>query len=57
MTLRIREMVIHAEIGGDGDPVAARRERTPRPEPAPSPKTESLTQLFYQESSLNDNER
>ena len=57
MTLRIREMVIHAEIGGDGDTVAARRERTPRPEPAPSPKTESLTQLFYQESSLNDNER
>lgn len=57
MTLRIRELVIHAEIGGDGDEVAARRERPSRSEPSPSPKADSLTQLFYQESSFNDNER
>ena len=57
MTLRIRELVIRAEIGKDSDSDPARKEKRPQPEFPSVSKPVSMTRQFYEEDFLHDNER
>lgn len=57
MTLRIRELVIRAEIGRDRDSDSSRQERRPRTDPSPGSKPDSITRRFYEKDLPHDNER
>ena len=57
MTLRIREVVIRAEIGDDTDPGAAPKDSGQPPETVSRSETGSLTLRFYGEDSLKVNDR
>lgn len=57
MTLRIRELVIHAEIGRDSDPDSVRKEKRPQPESPSVSKPASMTRRFYDDDFSQDNER
>lgn len=57
MTLRIRELVIRAEIGRDRDSDTSRQERRPRTDLPPVSKPDSMTHRFYEEDFPHDNER
>ncbi len=57
MTLRIRELVIRAEVGGNGDSDAAFRQGRQHADPSPAQKPDSMTRRFYEEDLLKENER
>ena len=57
MTLRIRELVIRAEIGGENGSDTAPLPRRPYPEPSPASRPDSMTVRFYEEDFKKENER
>ena len=57
MTLRIREVVIHAEVGADTDSRPADRESAPSGESVSPSEPGSLTRMFYEEDVSKVNER
>ena len=57
MTLRIRELVIRAEIGGDSDRVESGRDRWSPPEQPSLSDTGTLTRRFYEDGQVKENER
>lgn len=57
MTLRIRELVIRAEIGGESEKGETRREKRTPSAPASTSEVGIMKRRFYEEESLKDNER
>ena len=57
MTLRIRELVIRAEVGGNGDSDAVFRQGGQHADPSHAQKPDSMTRRFYEEDPLKENER
>ena len=57
MALRIREVVIRAEIGNDVNARTARTESGQPRETQPETRPESLTHRFYEQDLLKVNER
>ena len=57
MTLRIREVVIRAEIGNDANARAVRKESGQSRETQPKTRPDSLTHRFYEQDLLKVNER
>lgn len=57
MTLRIRELVIRAEIGGENGSDTAPRQRRQYSDSSPMLKPDSMTLRFYEADFKKDNER
>lgn len=57
MALRIREVVIRAEIGSDQDKGGTRQENEPSPETVTQSETGIMTRRFYEQDFQKVNER
>lgn len=57
MTIRIRELVVRAEIGSGPDAEERRNERPSAPAPPSTSEKGRLTRRFYEEDPIKENER
>lgn len=57
MTLRIRELIIRAEIGSDKAGETSRADREVAPDSAQASESGSMTRRFFEEDIRKDNER
>lgn len=57
MALRIRELVIRAEIGGHSDARENRRKKESFPSTVSKSEAGILTRRFYEKETFKDNER
>lgn len=57
MTLRIRELIIRAEIGSDKAGETSRADREVTPDSAQASESGSMTRRFFEEDIRKDNER
>lgn len=57
MTLRIRELVIRAEIGGNADTGENRKKKGSPPATASKSEVGIMTRRFYEKGTIKDNER
>lgn len=57
MTLRIRELVIRAEIGGNADTGESRKKKGSPPGTASKSEAGIMTRRFYEKGTIKDNER
>lgn len=57
MTIRIRELVVRAEIGSGPDAEERRNERPSASAPSSTSEKGRLTRRFYEEDPIKENER